>query len=1397
VNNTQHQRDIGKVAHAARVRFCGKTTHASRVRHLAALGVASLLVAWATFGPVLAEGPAKSADAKSYSVNKSAVQTQQQITSYPGGEINLNYLQASWKKVLEDFARQTGTTLEAERLPTTKYSRRDWRKHPSEEALNILNRELSPQGYKLTIRGEKLVLSESSKTRQEYVRQDAAAVRDVAEDRGAKVADRTRGVKQTQVQPIRTADGIDTGNRVQPASHRDTVDAAASAKQPRQLPRLDRDDSGTAVERRDVATERSRQTPRDEPSLDSAPNDHAAHHAERDGYVKVGRNEVVRVVPMEENRAVVVGRIIHDGFGSFSSLVDQGPEGLQGFRVQRMAGRTPATGAKRATANLAGDIQFAVGIDRDANELIVQAEPKLIKQIVRLIETVDAIPISSQHQVRAVATTKDATQVAKVLQSQLERLAQADRAANRGGRRAVASRNVEQDVDEEPKTPPARNGTRNPLQPANEAEPKPNADAEKPKASDLPSLIGGLKGDVAVEAMPDLGVLIIRGNQKDVDAVMSVVREIERLSAGTAPEVHLLMLQHVSSEGLATLLNSIYERMGNLRSRTVQQTQTVTVIPVLRPNAVLILAAASDMESVLNLADELDQPTDPETNFEVFPLKHAIASEVAETIEELYPVPAQQAGQAQRIDAGLAPRVRVTADGRTNSVIVQARPRDMEEVAVLIKRLDTDESGATNQIRIFQLKSATATELATTLQDSLQNISSSTGTGASGGRAAGGTGGTQGGTRGTRDVKSIVLQFLTVDGDRERIVRSGILDDVHVAADARTNSLVVTAPEQSMELMTELIRQLDRPAASVAEIKVFTLANGDATQAITLLERLFPPPNQQGQGQGQNQGNQSVGIQVAGADDAGSGLIPMRFSVDARTNSILAIGGAEALRVVEAILLRLDASDIRQRESTVIRLNNSPAADVANAINQFLQSQRQAVTQVDPNLFSPFEQIEREVVVVADPVSNSLLISATPRFFDEIKDIVTRLDMAPEQVIIQALIVEVALDNTDEFGVELGFQDPVLFSRSTFPAANITTIPVTSTLPNGTQTTDTKIISQSGSPGFLFGNPNDPLGNNIAGNPGKVGTQGINGFGLGRVNGDLGYGGLVLSASSDAVNILLRALAQRRRVDILSRPQIRTLNNQTAQIQVGQDVPVVNGLNTSVAGVVNPLVQRLPAGIILTVTPRITPDKMVVMEVIAEKSLFLAEGVPLFTDSTGRTIEAPKKDITTVRTTASVRNNQTAVLGGMITKNNVNEVRKAPILGDIPLLGHLFRYDYNQSRRTELLIFLTPRLIATDEDSEMIKQIEMERINFIECEAELIHGPLRGISSQVNWSATDGDQPVIPPFILTPPLPGQDGVQTPPPEEFSVPTSKMPASPSKPKTKPKTVGLTSLPKPKR
>jgi general secretion pathway protein D len=150
--------------------------------------------------------------------------------------------------------------------------------------------------------------------------------------------------------------------------------------------------------------------------------------------------------------------------------------------------------------------------------------------------------------------------------------------------------------------------------------------------------------------------------------------------------------------------------------------------------------------------------------------------------------------------------------------------------------------------------------------------------------------------------------------------------------------------------------------------------------------------------------------------------VPLRFSVDPRTNSIVASGAPGDLNVVEAILVRLDEGDIRQRKTTVYRLKNAPAIDVANAINQFLTSERQVQQLAGQQTVSPFEQLEREVVVVPEAVSNSLIVSATPRFYDEIAKVVEELDARPPMVMIQVLIAEVALDDFEEFGAEFGFR---------------------------------------------------------------------------------------------------------------------------------------------------------------------------------------------------------------------------------------------------------------------------------------------------------------------------------------------------------------------------------------
>ncbi len=783
----------------------------------------------------------------------------------------------------------------------------------------------------------------------------------------------------------------------------------------------------------------------------------------------------------------------------------------------------------------------------------------------------------------------------------------------------------------------------------------------------------------------------------------------------------------------------------------------------------MILRTQNEIDSIIENASNLDQPLDPEMGTEVFPLKNAIAAQAATALTNTFQAQAAPTGTgAAAIATALQPRIRVSPDVRTNSLIVQARPNDMKEVELIISKIDVAGPGSVSKMRVIPLKNAVADELANVITSTIQSLLNPptvTGTPPQG-QATGQQFGQQGqGPQELRDVKAVALEFLSSIEGLEKSVRSGILSDIRVTPDLRSNSLVVTAPEQSMEMMVALIQQLDQPTSTVAEIKVFSLENADAASMLELLTTLFEQdPNAQNQG-----------VQIAGAEDASSGLIPLRFSVDVRTNSIIAIGGGDALRVVEAILLRLDESDVRQRQTTVIKLRNSPAAEVAAAINLFLQSQRDLAS-IDPELVSNTELLEREIIAVAEPVSNSLLISATPRYYEEIQKLIEKLDEELPQVIIQALLVEVSLDNTDEFGMELGFQDDILFDRSTTLAEDLLTISNTSTLPNGTQTTTQQIISQATTPGFRFGDPTTGLPNNISAAPDILGGQSLSNFSLGRVNSDLGYGGLVVSASSNQVSLLLRALAARRQVHILSRPQIRTLDNQTAQIQVGQQVPIVTGFTPPTATVgAYPLVTQDSAGIILTVTPRISPEENIVMEVVAEKSAFTGAGVPLFVDpTTGNQITSPIKNISTARTVVGVPNGQTIVLGGMISKNDETIERKVPWLGDIPFLGLPFRYDSTRTRRTELLIFLTPRVIRGDADSELIKQVESERMHFVESQAEEIHGPLFAIPGPAypDWMYQDG---YCPPEMM----PVDPGLEV-PSHEPTIPTPPPAAPPGVP-----------------
>ncbi len=820
---------------------------------------------------------------------------------------------------------------------------------------------------------------------------------------------------------------------------------------------------------------------------------------------------------------------------------------------------------------------------------------------------------------------------------------------------------------------------------------------EKQPATDQPpgvqSLPTGLDVDVEVQTLPDLDVIILRGRDRDVRRLTEVIRELERLSKETQPEVQVYMLRHAQSEAIARIVETVNEDL------TGRRQGAVSVTPLVKPNALLLIGWGEAIKAMVELIGKLDQAVAPETQFEVFRLRHAPAVTVVAGVNEFF---------ANR--DGLGAKVFALADPRSNSVIAYAAPRDMLEVKRLVDSLDADRSEAVNQAKVIQIKNALAGDLAETLRTAIQADNSDGG-------------------------PSAILELLTVDQRGQQMIRSGMLTAVRITANVRNNTLIISGPSETLALLEALIREMDT-AGAVSQIKVFRVSNGDAASLVQMLRSLLP-----------SQTGDTIAPQLASAAGDTS-LAPLRFAVDSRTNSIIAAGSEGDLQIIEALLLRLDERDFAERKNEVYRLRNAPALDVAAAINEFLRSERLVQQAAQAGDF--FEQVEREVVVVPEPVRNALIISATPRYFDQIRELVISLDEQPPQVLIQVVIAEVVLNDTDDLGVELGIQDSVLFDRSLLSELLTTIVTTqTSTIQGITTVTEEIIQAADNEPGYDFNNL--PLGNSGSkqslDTKGQVGTQGLTHFGVERTNSERGFGGLVLSASSDSVSILIRALQETRRLDVLSRPQVRTLDNQSAFIQVGQRVPRIVASNLTEGGLQTNTIELENVGLILGVTPRISPDGMVVMEVDAEKSQVgpESEGIPVSVSLDGTIIRSPSIDVQTAQATVSAGSGETIILGGLITTRKEMISRRVPYLSRVPLLGDVFRYDGLDKRRAELLIILTPHVIRNEKDAERLKQIEMSRMSWCAADVYEIQGDI-GAPLDSNL-ILDGDTEVIYPDL--------------------------------------------------
>ncbi|MEY1663138.1 type II secretion system secretin GspD [Isoalcanivorax beigongshangi] len=382
-----------------------------------------------------------------------------------------------------------------------------------------------------------------------------------------------------------------------------------------------------------------------------------------------------------------------------------------------------------------------------------------------------------------------------------------------------------------------------------------------------------------------------------------------------------------------------------------------------------------------------------------------------------------------------------------------------------------------------------------------------------------------------------------------------------------------------------------------------------------------------------------------------------RISViaDERTNRLIIKGDSVMRRRVAELVRDLDVPPSRTGSAQVLRLNYADAEALAELLNNFADATVKAEGS-DKATANP----NSNVSIQADTSLNALVIRAEPAMMDDLASVVRQLDVRRAQVLIEAAIVEVSGNK----GLDLAVQWAVGGSNSMVGGSNFNDA------------------------GLSL---NDILGYAVSGSVTTTLPSGaVIGGGETDSKGNLRWGGL------------LTALATSSNVNLLSTPSILTLDNQEATFIVGQNVPFVTGTSTNTgSGINNPFqtIQREDVGITLTVTPTLAGDGTVKLQLEQEASSVQASvdgvnSVDLITNKRS------------IKTTVLADDGQTIVLGGLIQDDVRRVTSKVPLLGDIPLLGALFRSTSDKVEKRNLIVFLRPTIL---QDSGRLVALTRER----------------------------------------------------------------------------------------
>ena len=475
------------------------------------------------------------------------------------------------------------------------------------------------------------------------------------------------------------------------------------------------------------------------------------------------------------------------------------------------------------------------------------------------------------------------------------------------------------------------------------------------------------------------------------------------------------------------------------------------------------------------------------------------------------------------------------------------------------------------------------------------------------------------------------------------ILRPLIPPQGHLAAYTPTNVLIISDSAANVERIASIISRVD--LASNEEVEIVALRHASATEIVRVLTALE-------QGKARNDPAAAVGT-------------PPRMVADERTNSILLSGDKASRFRLRALITHLDTPLDSGGNTQVVYLRYAKAKDMATVLQGVSKSlsnetARNAPSPVQIPGGTPGSSGSSGgglADIQADVATNSLVITAPPEMIRSLRAIIAQLDIRRAQVLVEAVIAEISAEKTAELGVQWAVGSSAAIGFTNFDAGNSSLANIIG-LAAQADTGDLTAISAARVP------------------------QGIQ-VGIGDFTGNNRFGALISALAKDADT------------NVLSTPTVVTLDNEEAEIIIGQNVPFVTGSyttststgSTSSSQIGNPFqtIQREDIGIKLKVKPQINEGNAVKLEISQEVS----NVVPSANAST----QGPTTNKRAIKTNVLVENGQILVLGGLIDDKLDESAQKVPLLGDMPVLGNLFRYRNTTKLKRNLMVFLHPVIL--------------------------------------------------------------------------------------------------------